>query len=750
MRQQTASALVKDYFPELDPDRRRVLGGLLAETTTARHLFVRADLAADRPQADVFLIGAEGVFAITIAAEPPRPPSLHQLVRHAEERCAGIRDHRGRVLPSSAVHFVLLAPGPAPRAARAAGPFRVIAEPQLSRLFERGSPHLDRRQVEAVGEQAGKLLAGYLPLRVQAPGRDRAADALLDPDTLVAGEVAAAQLRPFDTWLTFLHPHQRAIVNRDYSGPARISGPAGTGKTVVALHRLRRLARRSTGPLLFTTFVRTLPAVHEAAFRRLAPELAERAEFLHLHAWIRRFLADRGRGVDVDARGVRTAFSRAWGRHRAVLEPIERHDEYWRTEIDRVIRGRGFTSLAEYSVPRRRGRTVRLSAEQKAAVWRLYETYREMLAERGLHDYNDLIDLALAELRRQPLEDRYAAVVVDEVQDITLNGLRLIRELAGTGPNQLLLVGDGQQQVYPGGWRLSDAGIPIQGRGEVLRVNYRNRAEVLTFAQRFDAKNEVDDLDGEAGIALHDAEGASTGGTTAAWRGSEAELAEELPRRVAGLPAPLGQTALILFHRGDLTRCRRILRTAGIPCLSLDDYSGEPGDCLKVGTVHRAKGLDFQAVLVVEFPGKPTENGVAAEEAPELRDRQRLVAATRARDYLWWGVVEPAGEQVPDRAPTPPAADDSECVHQMPIAWCAHCRKPPADVLPHGYRTKGGNAYHNDPDCTWLDKGQRSSAHRGQTVHPKERIAWGAVTPGELEPCEACCTEAWLRRHGHR
>jgi superfamily I DNA/RNA helicase len=237
-------------------------------------------------------------------------------------------------------------------------------------------------------------------------------------------------------------------------------------------------------------------------------------------------------------------------------------------------------------------------------------------------------------------------VVVDEVQDITLNGLRLIKELTGTGPNQLLLVGDGQQQVYPGGWRLSDAGIPVQGRGEVLRVNYRNRVEVLAFAQRFDALNEVDDLDGDSGIALKNAEAGNTGGTAVSWHGTEAQLAAELPRRIAELPLPLGQTALILFQRQDLVRCRRILREAGIPTMSLDDYSGAPDDALKVGTVHRAKGLDFQAVLVVEFPAKPGESGAAADEAEQLRDRQRLVAATRARDYLWWGVVEDTGDRL--------------------------------------------------------------------------------------------------------
>jgi hypothetical protein len=640
--QQQASARLTEHLPLLGADQRRILTALLVETAGDWRLFVRADPPDAR--ADAFLVGPEGLFAVSIAAGPPQPPGLHALVRHAEESCAGIRDGRGRELTGSAVHFVLITPGPK-SAIRDAGPFRVLAETDLAKLFKRTAPHLNRRQIEAIGEQAERNFKGYVPLRVQAPGHGETADGFLDPGSLVSAEVAAAQLRPFDSWLTFLHPHQRAVVTRDYRGPARISGPAGTGKTVVALHRLRHVARRTAGPVLFTTFVRTLPPVHEAAFRRLAPEFGDRAEFLHLHAWVRRFLTARGRPVEVDARAVRTAFGRAWSRHRAVLEPIERHDEYWRTEIDRVIKGRGFTTLEEYRRPAvRRGRELRLGHEQKAAVWQFYETYQEMLAERGLHDYNDVIDIALAELRRRPLETRYAAVVVDEVQDITLNGLRLLKELAGTGPNQLLLVGDGQQQVYPGGWRLSDAGIPVLGRGEVLRVNYRNRTEVLTFAQRFDARNEVDDLDGASGIALKNAEAGNTGGTAVSWHGTEAELAAELTRRIAGLTVPLGQTALILFQRQDVVRCRRILREAGVPVLSLDDYSGAPDEHLKVGTVHRAKGLDFQAVLVVEFPARVGESGAAAEEASELRDRQRLVAATRARDFLWWGVVDEAAD----------------------------------------------------------------------------------------------------------
>jgi hypothetical protein len=91
---------------------------------------------------------------------------------------------------------------------------------------------------------------------------------------------------------------------------------------------------------------------------------------------------------------------------------------------------------------------------------------------------------------------------------------------------------------------------------------------------------------------------------------------------------------------------------------------------------------------------------------------------------------------------------DGDCVHQMPVSWCALC-KPRPGVLSHGYRTGGGTAYHNDPDCKWLLKGQQRARGRGKDVHEKIRVAWGSVNPGELEPCEFCCTPQWLKQHGY-
>lgn len=153
---------------------------------------------------------------------------------------------------------------------------------------------------------------------------------------------------------------------------------------------------------------------------------------------------------------------------------------------------------------------------------------------------------------------------------------------------------------------------------------------------------------------------------------------------------------------------------------------------------------------------------------------QQLDAAARSHDVQWHWVKGHAGHpdneradrlalrgmqeaidagNIPDHPSSPTAGagpDGDECVHELPAGWCSLCKPPTASVLPYGYRTTVGDAYHNDPDCLWLHKGQRRAHRQGKTVHEIQRLAWASVNPNELEPCEFCCTPEWLKRHAHR
>lgn len=138
---------------------------------------------------------------------------------------------------------------------------------------------------------------------------------------------------------------------------------------------------------------------------------------------------------------------------------------------------------------------------------------------------------------------------------------------------------------------------------------------------------------------------------------------------------------------------------------------------------------------------------------------QQLEAAARPHEVEWHWVKGHAGNPDNERADqlalrgmreAIESVTNDECVHEMPVGWCSLCKPPKADVLPYGYRTLGGNAYHNDPECQWLRKGQRIAHYQGKNVHEIERVAWAAVDPSMLEPCEFCCSPEWLKRHGHR
>jgi len=97
----------------------------------------------------------------------------------------------------------------------------------------------------------------------------------------VQAELLEALLAPpIEEWMAFLHPDQAKLVRRSFSGPARIRGAAGTGKTVVGLHRAAYLARSRPGKVLVTTYVRTLPVVLGSLLKRMAPEVADRVEFV--------------------------------------------------------------------------------------------------------------------------------------------------------------------------------------------------------------------------------------------------------------------------------------------------------------------------------------------------------------------------------------------------------------------------------------------------------------------------------------
>lgn len=345
------------------------------------------------------------------------------------------------------------------------------------------------------------------------------------------------------------------------------------------------------------------------------------------------------------------AFERAWDQVGSAgrLGGSSRESRYWRDEIAYVIKGRGITEFSQYADLARTGRGYRLTIDQRRAVWQLYRAYDTELRSAGVHDFADVILLAEAELRRRPLDEPYSAVIVDEAQDLSCAMVRMLYSTVGDLPDSFTLVGDGQQTIYPGGYTLAEAGISLAGRGVVLDVNYRNTAQILAFAQRVVAGDEYADIEGVTSRGDVPATVPRTGPEPVIVRCvSNGERSRRLVERVRealrAVGTGPGDVGVLCLTRYGVRAATSALRGAGVPLVQLEDYDGRPVDAVKVGTIKRAKGLEFKQVLLADVRAEhlgdtdPPEDG-AERERWELLRRELYVGMTRARDGLWVGVT---------------------------------------------------------------------------------------------------------------
>ncbi|MER7643724.1 UvrD-helicase domain-containing protein [Streptomyces sp. NPDC126522] len=656
---------------------RRVAAQLLVLTARGWRLLVdRRWPGTQAANVDMLLVGPGGVFLLDVKNWRAAPEvSSGKLCAGGESR----DEHAAKLLAvTKAAESAVASLGMSPVAVQPVmvfaghridaglGRIRLLGEREVGPALLAEHSRLRAESVRALAdhlerifpEHEGSSVTQTAPALSQNRAQGELSDGLFDLAGLRDAALEEALRAPIEQWMTFLHPDQIALVRRNWAGPARISGPAGTGKTVVGLHRAAHLAQRTTGRLLYVTFANNLPRVQATFLKTMSPAVADRIDFRSLHSWAQEFLRDSGVPVRLHGDKAQTAFSLAWkhiGRDSCLTE-IDPAPGYWKEEIDHVIKGRGITSFEEYATVPRRRRRASLRRTHRQAVWDLYEKYEALRVERGVHDFNDVISLALAEVRRGTTRHRYAAVIVDEVQDLTLVGVRLVHALVGDAPNGLLLVGDGQQAVYPGGFRLSDAGIDIRGdRGQVLRTNYRNGKEILDAALAVVAEDSFEDIDGvrtpgrrDVDLTYHD------GNVIRVSKPSKAEHDQALLEALRDLPpGTRPDTAVLCSSVRAIGHYQRLLERAGISLCLLEHYDGHPVDAVKLGSYRRAKGLEFKRVYLPEHDaalvnGARTPDKAASEtehERNELSRSQLFVAMTRARDVLWLGSVnrQPGG-----------------------------------------------------------------------------------------------------------
>ena len=464
---------------------------------------------------------------------------------------------------------------------------------------------------------------------------------------------------PWEKWSVFLHPAQRQLVEGDYSGPVRVAGSAGTGKTVVALHRAVFLARRHPeARVLLATFSDTLANALHNKLRCLIsgePRLAERLEVHSLDAIGQRLYTAQFEPARIvsapELQKILREAAAAVNGHNFSLRLLQ-------TEWEQVVDAWQLQTWEDYRDVLRLGRKARLSEGQRRVLWSVFEKVRATLAAQGLMTRADLfgrLAARFAESGQRPFD----FIVMDEAQDISVAQLRFLAALGGNMANGLFFTGDLGQRIFQTPFSWKALGVEIRGRSHILRINYRTSHQIRTQADRL-LGPEVADVDGN----IEDRRG-----TISVFNGPQPVIevvdspeheietvAKWLKERsVEGIvPHEIG---IFVRSKNEIDRAVSVVKQAGLPHIILDERVAPGSGHVAVSTMHLAKGLEFKAVAVMAcddevIPLQERIETVADEsDLEEVYTTERhllYVACTRARDFLLVSGVEPASEFLDD------------------------------------------------------------------------------------------------------
>ena len=548
-------------------------------------------------------------------------------------------------------------------------------------LLSYGVPAEWLDDVRAVNEDGVLDLADHLP--------SEAAEALLDLATGVTPQIAQttavgtdpfdhpdAQRRfrvmnnveeleraleyPWEKWTIFLHPAQQQLVEREYNGPARVSGSAGTGKTIVALHRAVFLARaHPDARVLLTTFSDTLANALRTKLRRLIINTPRIAERLEVHAMntigLRLYELNFGRPHTVSREVIQSLIEGA-------AKEVDGHKftlHFLMTEWEQVVDAWQLNTWDAYRDVIRLGRKTRLPEKQRVVLWSIFDQVRSALKTRNLVTYADVFS-RLASKFSVSKHPPFDFVVVDEAQDVSVPQLRFMAALsAGGRPNSLFFAGDLGQRIFQQPFSWKALGVDIRGRSRTLRINYRTSHQIRMQADRL-LGPELSDVDGNM---------EERRGTISVFNGPKPTIMvldtpEDEIETVSNWLSDRASEGVMPHEMGvfvrsaaELERGGAAVENAGFPFRVLDDKVETTSGYVSISTMHLAKGLEFRAVCVMACDDEviPLQKRIEMvsddadlEEVYNTERHLLYVACTRARDHLLVTAVDPASEFLDD------------------------------------------------------------------------------------------------------
>lgn len=459
-------------------------------------------------------------------------------------------------------------------------------------------------------------------------------------------ELRRIMAEPLEKWRVFLHPTQRKIVRKNYSGAARVLGGAGTGKTVVAMHRAKQLASRldSHQRILFTTFTANLAAdIRENLKKICSLEELRKIEVIHLDAWVNQFLKESGFTAQI---GYDEVIEPLW--EQAVLlanNGLDFDVNFYEEEWNRVVIAQEALSLKKYIKATRNGRGTRLDRKKRMLVWKVFDHYQNLMKEKQVRDINTAMYESTKLLQAAGARPHYAHVIVDEGQDFSDNAYRLLRALAGEEhENDLFIVGDSHQRIYRNHPTLSKCGIYVRGRSSILKINYRTTEEIRRYAFALLNGISFDDLDED--VDLGDRCQSLTHGEKPIIKNfkdasGEFDFIVKEIKKLQVNGTALKDICIVARTKKLVDDYIAQLTKAGIRSYAIKRNKSDDRtfDGLRIATMHRVKGLEFKYVFVSAVNNRIVPlssainktDGVSESESMTAEKCLLYVAMTRAQ-----------------------------------------------------------------------------------------------------------------------
>ncbi len=482
---------------------------------------------------------------------------------------------------------------------------------------------------------------------------DDLAEALNSPETqksfvVVEGEDELRKImaEPLEKWRVFLHPTQRKIVNKNFSGAARVLGGAGTGKTVVAMHRAKLLASKATADerILFTTFTANLASdIRENLKKICTTEEMRRIEVIHLDAWVSNYLRENGYTATIN---YDNEISKLWEEAiGGIINDLDFIPSFYEDEWNRIVLAQEAMTLPLYVKASRTGRGTRLDRKKRIAVWEVMDAYHRLMKERGIRDVNTAMFECKILVQKSGTRPRYKHIIVDEGQDFSDNAFRLIRALAGIEhENDIFIVGDAHQRIYKNHAVLSRSNINIRGRSHVLKINYRTTEEIRRYAFALLNGISFDDLDEQ--VDLGDKCQSLTHGTAPTIKAfdvaeDELDFVVNEIKRLSQLGVPMSNICVVARTHRLIEDYISKFTTKGIRSFEIrqNKFDDRNLDGVRIATMHRVKGLEFQYVFVVAVNNRIVPLYSAIDHTDAVSEKETLtsekcllyVALTRAQ-----------------------------------------------------------------------------------------------------------------------